>query len=595
MFDVVLKTKRIETVKGLIDNAVEIPNHRERSKLPMLDWHVKEASAFFSKYGYETEYGRKLLELSLKLAASSDSVDRSRILNSISENTGINLQTLKARVKEIQQKHVEERENEMQLQLEGIATRYPRYQEVKDSEGVPFHVGANESIYLNQMFFVRKFYIDYKITYEPNEDKIYIYYDSTGQWIPRSEKALKSMFSRDFHTFVSGDPLAGKLLALKNDGFLCACVRLLKGEAEKLNAFIKPQGRHVLHLSTGMLVIDPSGSMQVHAFSPDFMSRNMIPFKYNSEAQCPRFVNELLEPYLPAEDIELIQKYFGCILLGGNLVQCFLILSGTPGGGKGTLCEVIELVIGPDNVAELRTNHLSERFEISAYAGKLLLAGKDVPGNLLQNKSASVIKKLVGHDNINGESKGVNTRIRLRGEYPIIINCNSRLHVRLDGDVGAWRRRLLMVEYNRPPVGKPIPNFATHLVQEEGEGILNWGIQGAVMLLKDIREHGKLQLAPAQSARIDALLLESDSIRVFTLDRLCKGIGDVTTSELVTAYVEFCNDKGWNALTSKIAENQFPDIMLNEFGVHKANDVRRNDKAQRGYHGIVFKPVGGQS
>lgn len=594
MADGVSTNKRVDALNGLIDNAAEVPCHRERSKLPMLDWLVKDAAQVFTKFGYESEEMRKLLNSAIKLAAASDPIDKSRIINCLSEKTGINVQTLKNQVKEIQQKTSDDRENTVQAQLDGIAIRYPQYREICELEGAPFHIGAGDSIQINQLFFVRMFFVDHMVVYEPSEDKVYIYGEPTGLWIPMSENAVKAMFSRDFHAFVGGHPLADKLLALRNDGFLGCCVRLLKGLAEKINAFLRPPGLHVLHLNNGMLVIDPSGSLQLHAYSPDFMSRNMIPFSYNPEAQCPRFIYELLEPYLSQEDIDLIQKYFGCVLLGGNIIQCFLILSGTPGGGKGTLCEIIELVIGQDNVAELRTSHLSERFEISAYAGKILLAGKDVPGDFLQHKSASVIKKLVGHDQMSGEMKGANQRTRLRGEYPIIINCNSRLRVRLDGDVDAWRRRLLMVEYKLHAVGKPIPNFASQLVQEEGEGILAWGIEGAIKLLKDIEDHGRILLTEAHSARVDALLLESDSIRVFVRVRLCRGNGDVTSAELVTSYVDFCNDKGWNALASKLAENQLPDIMLNEFGVHKANDVKRNERSQRGYHGIVFKPVGGQ-
>ncbi|MFZ2658658.1 MAG: DUF5906 domain-containing protein [Victivallales bacterium] len=594
MSDGALKTRRIEAVKGLFDATADIPCSKDRSKLAMLDWLVKEASLFFSKFGYESEYARKLFDMSLRLAASCDPVDRSRILNSLAENTGINLQTLKAQAREIQQKGVEDRYSEFIAQIEAFARRYPRYQEVKDTEGAPFYISENESIQINQMFFVRKFYFDHNILYEASEDRFYLYDDPRGLWTPMSENGLKAMFSRDFHVFVSEHQLADKLLALKTDGLLCACLRLLKGISEKLNAFIKPPGRYVLHLSTGMLVIEPSGSIQLHAFSPDWMSRNMIPFNYNPQAQCPRFLKELLEPCLSPEDIELIQKYFGCILLGGNIIQCFLILSGTPGGGKGTLCEVIELEIGPDNVAELRTSHLSERFEISSYAGRLLLAGKDVPGDFLQYKSASVIKKLVGHDRLDGEMKGANERTRLRGQYPLIINCNSRLRVRLDGDVDAWRRRMLIVEYSRPPVGKPIPNFATQLVNEEGEGILNWGIQGGIKLLADIREYGKIQLSKEQQDRVNALLLESDSVRIFVRERVCRGAGDLTSAELVMAYVSYCNDQGWNALPQRVVENQLPDIMLNELGVQKVNDITRNGKSVRGYHGVVFKAMGGQ-
>lgn len=480
--------------------------------------------------------------------------------------------------------------------MEGIISKDSSLKVIVEKQGNPFFAGSRDGICVNQMFFAMKFTRDHKIMFSSSEGIFYVYDDASGQWSQRTETTLKMLFSDDLRSFYEGHPSRDKIDSLRNDGMLRSLVSLLKGFAEKGNPFERLSGSlNMLHLKNGMLVIEPSGGIGLKPFDSEFMSRNKIPFNYNPEATCPRFLNELLVPYLSGDDIELIQKYFGCILLGGNPIQCFLILSGTPGGGKGTLCEIIELVIGQDNVAELRTNHLSERFEIAAYVGKLLLAGKDVPGDFLQNRSASVIKKLVGHDHINGEMKGANTRAKMRGDFPMVINCNSRLNVRLDGDVDAWRRRTLIVEYNRPAVKKPVPNFASQLVIQEGDGILAWGIKGALKLMEDIEKHGKIQLSPAQIARVDALLLESDSIRVFVKEYLGKGPGDVTSAELITNYVEFCNDKGWNALASRTAENQLPDIILNEFGVHRSNDIKRNAKSQRGYHGVIFKQRGGKN
>lgn len=594
MTDNKLKTIRIEAVKGLMDTSVDIPNHPERSKLPMLDWAITDASSFFSKFGYESEYSRKLLDQATGLAASSDPVDRGRILNSLSENTGIKLQTLKGQLKAGQQHAFEKRAAELDFSFETMVMQIPHYLSAKDIEGAPFHIGTGDRIDINQMFFVRKFTLDHKTIYEPSEDRFYIYDEASGLWIPMSQNALKTMFSKDFHALVATHPLADKLLALRGEGFIGACVRLLKGLAEKLNAFARPSGKYILHLKNGMIVFEPDGNMIYPDFGPEHMSRNMISIDYKPGADCPRFLEELLGPYLANEDIELIQKYFGCILLGGNPIQCFLILSGNAGTGKGTLCEVLELIIGQGNVAELRTSQLSERFEIAAYAGKLLLAGKDVPGDFLQNKSAGVIKKLVGHDRIDGESKGINERTSLRGQYPIIINCNSRLRVHLDEDIDAWRRRLLIIDYSKPAVTKPIPNFASQLFAEEREGILNWGIKGAVKLLKDIQAYGKIQRTATQASRVDALLLESDSVKIFVTKQVCRGTGDLTSAELVAAYVTYCNEQGWNALPTRIVENQLPDIMINELSVQRVNNVMRNGKAQRGYHGVTFKAaVGG--
>src|SRR5690606_19784052 len=130
---------------------------------------------------------------------------------------------------------------------------------------------------------------------------------------------------------------------------------------------------------------------------------------------------------------------------------------------------------GLDNTANLRTNMLDNRFELAGYAGRTLLAAKDVRGDFLQHAGAAQLKALTGSDSLEAESKFSNERCRLRGDYGILITANSRLRVRLDGDESAWRRRLLLVEFATPPKTR-IPDFAREILKEEGPGVLNWAI-----------------------------------------------------------------------------------------------------------------------
>jgi hypothetical protein len=57
------------------------------------------------------------------------------------------------------------------------------------------------------------------------------------------------------------------------------------------------------------------------------------------------------------------------------------------------------------------------------------------------------------------------------------------------------------------------------------------------------------RLSDAQAGRVDQLLAESDSIRHFVTERIrpTKG-GDLTTNEIVSAYFDYCSEKGWVAM-----------------------------------------------
>ena len=141
---------------------------------------------------------------------------------------------------------------------------------------------------------------------------------------------------------------------------------------------------------------------------------------------------------------------------------------------------------------------------------------------------------------MSGEGKNSNGSFDIKGNFNIVISCNTRLKVLLEGDVGAWRRRLLIVRYEKSPPEKPIPDFDLQLVKEGGSGILNWALEGLGMALADIDETGTLLLSRGQGKRIDALLSESESVRHFAQDYLIADPnGDVTSEEIVQAYAVY--------------------------------------------------------
>lgn len=246
-------------------------------------------------------------------------------------------------------------------------------------------------------------------------------------------------------------------------------------------------------------------------------------------------------------------------------------------------------MIGEENCEQLRTEQLLERFELGSYIGSTALFGSDVPGHFLMQKGAYVIKSLTGGDLIRGEVKGVREKVSMRGDFNIGITCNSRLKLDLNADAAAWSRRLLIVPYQCERPEKPIPEFARWLFENEGAGILNWLIEGAMRVLQGDR----MQLSDRQSDLVQDLLEESDSLRSF-LGRCVRGHRgvNVTTEELITAYFKFCEDRGWDTDSQRKIELQLPDLMLEKFKAARSKSISREGKDQRGYNHIKLLEEG---
>lgn len=474
------------------------------------------------------------------------------------------------------------------------------FDELFKAYGQPWAETDSGALTLNQPFFAGLYAKRHRIVYSPEEGRFWRYAgDATGLWVKQTEDSIRAELAADIKEVADDNGKPGMIM-LRTTALMGAITGMLRGQVERWEAFKRAvsaktqRPRALIHCQNAMLDLDESPPMQC-AFAAEFMSRQQLAVALRPGAQCPRFLGELLGPAVAAEDIELMQKFAGQMLIGVNYAQKLLILTGTAGGGKTTFVNVVAAIIGEMNVGQLRTEHLHERFEIFRMIGKSLLTGVDVPGKFLQSEGAYVIKGLCGGDLMDAEAKQGNDTFQVRGEFNIMITCNSRLKVKLDGDSAAWRRRICLVPYESPPPACPDPHFVKKLVASEGSGILNWMIEGAVKLLKDLEETGTIRQTAKQKDRVESLLAESDSVRDFVRRGLAKGAPEarVTTEQLTHAYVRYCEQRGWNPESSKVVERLLPDVMLEIHRAAKANDIKVEgaDKPARGYRGIEILRV----
>lgn len=418
-----------------------------------------------------------------------------------------------------------------------------------------------------------------------------------------------------FYTYSPGEGVYGeareaKLTARLSD-LLLACARSCVSRFDTRNLEFKFRDsanlRGVLSRARGLLEVESgffetdlmsfvpcsNGMLRVAdkslvPFGPAFRRRNKLGVAYRPGATCPVFLDTLLRPALAPDDIEVLQRWCGLALVGVNMAQRFVILTGTAGGGKGTLIRVVNGIIGPGNVGTLRPDLLGERFELGRLLGKSLLYGADVPDNFLNCKGASVLKALTGGDPVTLEFKGSNERPEIVCRFNAIVTCNSRLTVRLEGDAEAWRRRLVIIEYLKPKPANVIADLSEQILRDEGPGVLNWMLEG----LDKIRADGwQLRLTAAQQRVVDDLLLESEGDVVFAKECLERdGTESLTVADCYERYVVFCNERGWAAMAKRKFSISIGDTVTRLYGLTVRHDIRdQAGKTQRGWKGITCK------
>jgi putative DNA primase/helicase len=461
--------------------------------------------------------------------------------------------------------------------------------EIIQKYGDPYYLSDSGMVTsVNQSFWAGVMMIENILLYEPAERVFYLYEEKTGLYTAVSDDTLKQKISGRILA-VSRSKRIPSLEKKRSMTTLSSILSHLKGIAEQKQPFSHKK-KSFIHLNNGVLKINEDKSIDFVPFSPAFLSRNQSPIAFDIEAKSDRFLNELLYPAVKQEDAVLIQKYAGLCLLGDNLIQRLLILGGESGQGKSQLSIVLQKLIGLQNVTELRTHLLAERFELYRYLKKTLLIGVDVPPKFLMQKGAHVLKGLTGGDCFDAEKKGSGDSFQMQGSYCIVITANSRLQVNLDGDVNAWRRRLLIVDYNSVVPKKKIPHFGELLIEQEGSGILNWALKGLQMIWEDIETSGDIVLGEAQTNRIDALLAESESLRQFLSEEVIShSHEDLTSDEIVEAYANYCPKKGWNPKPITSLKKELAVLMLELFSKTEAHSIKRQQKSQRGFRGVALK------
>ena len=439
----------------------------------------------------------------------------------------------------------------------------------------------------NERFFAGLFFRDGNILFEPCERSFYEYNrePESGLWKPASDDHIREALSAQILEYgrAKGHHLESKVTTPKTG----AVLQSLRGIAERREAFTRRSD--YVHVRNGVIRFRNQNRIELTGFDPADYSRNCCPVDFRPDADCPRFLNELLGPALPPDDIDFLQRWFGLALAGINPAQRFAILDGDAATGKSTFATIVQLIIGAENCAQLRTALLFERFEIYRFCGKSLLLAPDVPGDFLNHPAASVLKSLVGGDPLTAEAKQSNSVFTLAGNFNVLITSNSRLRVRLDGDSGAWRRRIVIIRFEQPPPAKRIARFAETLFAEEGPGIVRWALAGYVAAREEIAATGDLTLTRAQQGRVDALLSESDSVRRFLADETERASGDVSSNELTEAYFHFCADRQWTPQPARFVERNLTDLILELHGASKCHCIRRDGRSVRGWQGVKLK------
>ena len=276
--------------------------------------------------------------------------------------------------------------------------------------------------------------------------------------------------------------------------------------------------------------------------SGDFLTYQ-LPFDYDQNATCPIF-EKYLNEVLPEKELQdIIAEFFGFVFTKNLKIEKALLLYGGGANGKSVLFDVMNALLGKENIANFSLSHLLEEHNRALIAHKLLNYGSEINAS----KTKDEFKQLVSNEPIQARLK-YGQSFTMEKYAKLAFNSNE-----LPKDIEqshAYFRRLLIVPFRvTVPEQKQDKTLAQKIIKTELSGIFNWILDGLKRLLKNE------DFTPSDIVKkeIQTYQLESDSVALFIDEKNYKQSVSsyISLDSLYIEYKDFCSFDGYRSVSKR--------------------------------------------
>ena len=287
-------------------------------------------------------------------------------------------------------------------------------------------------------------------------------------------------------------------------------------------------------IATTTGVLDPATRM-LHPHMPERFNLYSLPFGYEPDAQCPRWL-AFLESVLPGDKQahDFLAEWFGYVISGRTDQQKMISLVGPPRCGKGTVARILEALLGGHSVASPTVEKLGAHFGEQALIGKRLAVMSDVRWNARAVAEAvPVLLAISGEDSREVPRKNrTDWHGRMDARFMLLSNDPP---VFKDASL-ALANRMMHIQFKISFLGRE--NFGLEReLRHELPGILNWALDGLDRLTK----RGHFQ-PPASAGELDTEVRRASSPYMAFVEDWCElaPAEVVSVDTLLRSYREWC-------------------------------------------------------
>lgn len=283
--------------------------------------------------------------------------------------------------------------------------------------------------------------------------------------------------------------------------------------------------------------------------TPTLFTTSALDYEFNdTDPNCPCWI-EFLRSVFPNERecIETLQMWFGYCLTADTRQQKILFMVGPKRSGKGTICRVLQCVVGPGNVCAPTLASLQTNFGLWPLLGKTVAIVSDarLSGRSDQSIITERLLSISGEDTQTIDRKNMEPlTVKLSTRFTIVSNELPRLQ----DSSGALVSRMILIPFSRSFFGQEDMTLTERLLAER-DGILHWAIEGWRLL----RERGTFQQPVVGRDLLEQMEELSSPIANFVEER-CEvdECYSVSIGFLYTEWCKWCMGVGKDPGTSQV-------------------------------------------
>lgn len=285
-----------------------------------------------------------------------------------------------------------------------------------------------------------------------------------------------------------------------------------------------------------------NGKAGLRAFTKNDYLTYQLPFAYKPGAAAPRFA-QFLDTVLPDKACQQIIAEYIAYTFTDLKLEKVLISYGTGANGKSVIFEIVNALLGKENISNYSLASLCSEYQRAQLGDKLLNYASEID----QKVERSLFKILASGEPI--DARHPYSKPFIMQKYCKFWFNSNEMFSNPEITEGFFRRLLVIPFSVTIPEEQRNPHLAKTIIAEELPGIFNWVLEGLQRLLS--------QNGFTKSETVENFLknyqLQSDSVQQFIEEegyRKCPDNG-ILLCELYPEYRLFCSDNGNQPLAKK--------------------------------------------